>query len=508
MRRMTLILAAIILAVIPSCKKTPKEDPAPASMTLSSSSASVGVDGETLQVNITAPAKPRASSDVPWITVSEGPFSSYKQTVSIKVEANPTHGERTGTVSFTSTPSGQTLTASFTVKQTGKDKKQRPKADGTPGWVMAEKIGFGWNMGNQMDAYNNGVADETCWTGVKATEKLFTSLKAKGVKTVRIPVTWLGHFGEAPEYKIDGRLDRVAELVDWAEKAGLNAIINTHHDGAEGQFWLDIAGASKDKDLRDRTSAQVKAMWTQIAERFKDKGDFLIFESFNEINDGGWGWSNDYRTEEGKKRQNACLDEWNQVFVDAVRATGGNNSTRWLGIPGYCADPTFTMEGMTLPKDSAEGRLMVAVHYYAPWEFTLNCTVSDWGHTRKNNLNKPEFDESAMESMFEKMYNKWVAKGIPCYLGEFGCSMRADAKEKAFQMYYLEYLAKCAVTYGMGGILWDNNSTGTGEESHGYVDNASGEWIGYAKEVFDVLNRAFYSKDSSYAIETVYDSAP
>ncbi|MBR6416784.1 MAG: cellulase family glycosylhydrolase [Bacteroidales bacterium] len=508
-----LLLASLFFAAL-SCDKTPKEEPtpqpvAPTAMTVSASSVNVGVDGETLTVEITAPAKPKFSKDASWITITDGTFSSFKEKITVKVDANPTYEERTGTISLTCSPSsGGTLTASVTIKQSGKEKPKRPTPDGTPGWVMAEKLGFGFNLGNQMDAFANGVADETAWTHVLATEKLFTSLKEKGIKTVRIPVTWLGHFGEAPEYKIDNRLDRVEELVGWAEKAGLNVIINMHHDGSESSYWLDIKKASTDKALRDAISAQVKAMWTQIAERFKDHGDLLIFESFNEINDGQWGWSTDYRSPEGKKRQNDCLHEWNQAFVDAVRATGGNNATRWLGIPGYCADPGFSLESLVLPTDSAEGRLMVGVHYYSPSDFTLNNTTKEWGHTRKTNLSDPNYDEKTMEETFSKMYEKWVAKGIPVYLGEFGCTMKATASEKAFQKYYLEYLAKCASTYGMGGFIWDNCVDDVGRECHGYVHHETGEWMGYAEEVFDVIKKAFYSDDSSYTLETVYDSAP
>ena len=503
------------LAVVCSCKKTSGEDPvrepaAPSSITLTPSSLAVGVEGESFRISVSSPSKPKFSVDQSsWVSITDGTFSSYQETVTVKVDANASYDERKAVITFTCTTSaGQALTASFNISQAGKQKPQRPTPDGTPGWVMAETVGFGWNMGNQMDAYVNGVAEEACWTHVAATKNLFDSLKEKGIKTIRIPITWLGHFGEAPEYRIDERLDRVEELVDWAEEAGLNAIINMHHDGAESKFWLDIKKASTDKALRDNITAQIKAMWTQIAERFSDRGDFLIMESFNEINDGQWGWSQDYLSSEGKKRQNDCLKEWNQAFVDAVRSTGGKNSTRWLGIPGYCADPSFSLESLELPDDSAQGRLMVAVHYYSPSDFTLTCKTKEWGHTRKTSLSDASYDEKTMEEIFSKMYDKWVSKGIPVYLGEFGCTMKATSSEKAFQEYYLEYLAKCASTYGMGGLIWDNNSYDKGEECHGYVDHASGEWIGYAEEVFDILNKAFYSKDSSYTLETIYDSAP
>ena len=143
-------------------------------------------------------------------------------------------------------------------------------------------LGLGWNLGNQMDAHVNGVAMETSWGNRKATQQTFDSLKAVGFTSVRIPVTWLGHIGETPDYTIETAwMDRVAELVDYAENAGLYAIINIHHDGADSRHWLDIKNAAKDEAVNQRVKDQLHAMWTQIANRFKDKGNFLVFAVFD-----------------------------------------------------------------------------------------------------------------------------------------------------------------------------------------------------------------------------------
>ena len=96
-----------------------------------------------------------------------------------------------------------------------------------------------------MDAYKNGVADELCDGNYPLTQELFNKIKAAGIKTVRLPVTWIGHIGAAPDYKIDDRLERVAEIVGYAENAGLNIIVNIHHDGSGGYgFRLDFKGAA------------------------------------------------------------------------------------------------------------------------------------------------------------------------------------------------------------------------------------------------------------------------
>lgn len=105
-----------------------------------------------------------------------------------------------------------------------------------------------------------------------------------------------------------------------------------------------------------------------------------MFEAFNEIHDGGWGWG-DNRKDGGK--QYRTLNEWNQTFVDAVRATGGENATRFLGIPGYCTNPSLTMENLVLPTDPANDRLLVAVHFYDPSEFAIEAKYTEWGHTAR-----------------------------------------------------------------------------------------------------------------------------
>ena len=221
-----------------------------------------------------------------------------------------------------------------------------PVNDGNLAWQMAERLGAGWNLGNHFDAFNNGVAGETAWGNPKATAATFRKVKAAGFKTVRIPVTWLGHIGEAPDYKIEEAwLDRVAEVVGYAEAAGLNVIINMHHDGSEGKYWLNILGASRNEAVQQQIKEQVGAMWGQIADKFKNKGDFLIFESFNEVHDGSWGWGAN-RNDGGK--QYKCLNEWNQAFVDAVRASGGQNADRILGVPAYCTNVDLAIESFVM----------------------------------------------------------------------------------------------------------------------------------------------------------------
>lgn len=388
-----------------------------------------------------------------------------------------------------------------------------PEPDPVPGtdsqiaWQVAEKLGLGWNLGNQMDAHVNGVSSETGWGNPAATQATFDKVKSAGFSSVRIPVTWLGHIGPAPDYTIDPEwLDRVAELVGYAGNAGLNVIINMHHDGADSEHWLNIREAALDPEKDRQINEQISAMWTQIAGKFIDKGDFLIFEAFNEIHDGGWGWGAN-RTDGGK--QYACLNGWNRTFVKAVRSAGGANEDRYLAVPGYCTNPDLTMEYLELPEDVVEDRLMVSVHYYDPNEYTLTAKYPEWGHTAQPGKCAGPDEEEHVKDVFSALHEKFISKGIPVYIGEIGCVNRATELEQAFQRYWFEYVLKAAKTYGMSAFVWDNGAKGTGNEQHGFIDHATGEYCSEpARLAVETMVRAMNDGDGSYTLETVYDNAP
>ena len=458
--------------------------------------------GGTLEVSITTSIKPTVSCPDSWVSLKEGSFGSNTFKLSV------TAGENTGTGSRSTSIRVAGDKQNLTIPVTQKGVPSIPVA---PTTALTPEIVFnamapGWNMGNQMDAINGGVSGETAWGNPKCTQATMNGVKAAGFKAVRICVTWEGHVGAAPGYRIEDRwLDRVAEIVGYAETAGLVAIVNTHHDESN---WQDISKAYKDADRNEKVKAEMAALWTQIAQRFKDKGDWLVFESVNEIQDGGWGWSDDFK--KNPDAQYKVLNEWNQVFVDAVRATGGNNATRWLGIPGYAANPGFTIKGLKLPEDHTDAnRLMVAVHDYDPFDYTLkDPLVRQWGHTADPDKRVSSNDEQAVVAVFDNLKSAYLDKGIPVYLGEMGCSRHEDA-DFPYQKYYMEYFCKAAADRRLPMFLWDNGATGIGSERHGYIDHGTGKLVDEkARELVDLMVKAVTEKSSSYTLESVYNSAP
>ena len=454
-------------------------------------------------------------------------------TVEITPPSKPGTGTNTGTnTGNTTTPTGTpdpVLPANNAVKR-------------------MKELGVGWNLGNNLDALPDGFSDsdsiygwpdETCWSNNKATRQTFDKIRSYGFTFVRIPVTWAKFIGPAPDYKLnEERLKRVEEVINYAHNAGLQVVMDTHHDECwflsfledlddriksgkvdasrrdyhikryKEVYWLNIGDAVNDASLNKEIKAKIKGVWTQLANRFKDYGDWLMFEGFNEINDGGWGGSDDF--EKDPARQCNILNEWLQVFVDAVRATGGNNSTRWLGVAPYAANLKY-VKYMKLPNDPAK-KLMVSFHYYDPSEFTVGeKQYSDWGHTGAAGKKDKKGDEDYVKSTFGNLLDTYVKADIPVYLGEFGCSMRDknDKRAWAFYLYWLEYVTKAARAYGFPAGIWDSGGKDKpGQEKHCYTNHGTGEFLSSGKEPLETVIRAWTTEDSAYTLQSVYEKAP
>lgn len=371
---------------------------------------------------------------------------------------------------------------------------------------FAESMGLGWNLGNSLDAQMNGVSNETCWGNGKATQQTFDAIKAMGFGCVRIPVTWMGHIGPAPEYKVEKAwLDRVAEVAGYAKKAGLKAIINVHHDGADSKYWLSLKAAAQSEAADAQIRKQYGALWSQIATHFKDEGDWLIFETMNEVHDGDWGNGNNLYD---AGLQYRIISGWNQVAVDAIRKAGGKNLERFIAVTGIAANIGLTANNLILPSDSVKDRLIVAVHSYDPWEYAGLGKYDEWGHTGSDGRMAPKSRELDYTISLDILVNKFIKKGIPVYMGECGCVHRSAARAEKFRKYYLEYTFKAMRERNIVPMVWDNGATGTGEESFGLVNHATGGYINNAKEIIDIMVNAYTNTNPAYTLSSVYDKAP
>ena len=389
------------------------------------------------------------------------------------------------------------------------EKKARPMDNEAIQFAM--KMGIGWNLGNQMDAHYDGCSYEEGWGNKAATQQTFNGLAKAGFKSVRIPVTWMGHIGNAPTYTIEkGWLDRVAELVEMAHKAGLIVIVNIHHDGygaqdtpSKGFHWLDLPGAAASEEKNQQIKQELTMVWLQIAQRFKNTGEYLVFETLNEIQDGGWGGGAN-RTDGGA--QYRVLNEWNQVAVNAIRAAGGMNETRYIGVPGYVCNPDLTVENLVIPEDVVPNRIMVAVHSYDPWDFAGSAVKNEWGHTGKDVVEGA--GEEAYVGMLNRLFNMYVRRGIPVYFGEFGAVRRTAKEDEPFRLYYMRYICKAMRDRRIPALYWDNGNSKAGNDGFGVIDHRTGKYIGSGEQTVRAMVDSWENNDPNYTLKSIYDSAP
>jgi len=362
-----------------------------------------------------------------------------------------------GTVSSSSSKGSSSSQSSSSVVPGPDPRPQSPEAMTSKTAIQYfadEGIKIGMNLGNALDALNgSNIAVEGAWGAPKTTQAPFDGFKNLGFNIVRIPVTWLGHIGSAPDYKLDEVwLRRVAEVVNYARTAELKAIINIMHDGhPDFNGWLDIKKAVASTADRDRIATQYQAVWKQIAEYFKNYGDWLMFEGFNEIQDGNWGT--------GTAAEYNIINDWNQRFTDAVRSTGGNNTKRYLIYNGYNTSSKIaeTSSLFRLPTDATgnSGRQIVGFHFYEPWAFAGEASDPNW---------KTEAaDKTNFNTTFSNMNNKFIKNGIQVIISENGPARYFKdpanfATAKAKRLAYIDYYYSKARENGLVPCYWDNGS--------------------------------------------------
>lgn len=303
-------------------------------------------------------------------------------------------------------------------------------------------MGFGWNLGNSLDSYSGTVigsnigstSSETAWGNPATTKEMIDMVKESGVETVRVPVTWYEHM-DPNTYKIDEvYMNRVEEVINYVLDDDMYCILNVHHDTGE-KGWLKANSTNLDQKKEMFT-----AVWEQVSANFADYGDKLLFEGYNEILDES---SNQWYNPSSE----ACpiSNELNQIFVDIVRKSGGNNDKRNLICNTYCAGANSEITSQfVLPKDTVSDRLIVETHIYQPFQFTSEAypDITTW-------------EPTYLDQYINNVYNQFVKNGTPVIVGEFGCANKRNMDQiTSWAKYYVE---KCT-DYGIPCIWWDNGS--------------------------------------------------
>ena len=325
--------------------------------------------------------------------------------------------------------------------------------------TWCKNVVMGWNLGNSLEAEGT----ETSWGNPATTADMIKAIKAEGFNAVRIPVRW-GQHCDMSTMTIDEKwLSRVKEIVDWCLAEDMYVIINTHHD-----LWLEhYPTNAKKTELNEKLGK----LWTNIATAFADYDGRLAFAGLNEVNaEGNWGLT---PTQENYDVTNS----FNQTFVDAVRATGGNNALRNLVVQSYRCNPTMGLTNLVVPTDPTPNRLSVEFHYYDPYSYCSGAAGSYnyWGiaFSDKGTVT-PDGNEKSLANFFLTIREKWWEQGLGVVIGEYGCSCHYTTADKVTQEANMQYYMKCLVSEarknGFAAFVWDNNAYGNGSEKFGIFD--------------------------------------
>lgn len=302
-----------------------------------------------------------------------------------------------------------------------------------------KKMSPGINLGNTLEA----IPKETSWGNPVPNEAYFRAVKAAGFRSIRIPIAWTQYSDKS--HKIDPKWMRhVKEVVKMSTKQGLYTMINIHWDGG----W-QVPTFAKQAEV----NAKMRTFWTQIATAFRDFDDHVLFAGNNEVGiQGQYGPPNP----ENSKVQNG----FNQLFVDTVRATGGRNRSRFLVVQSYGTDIENALKfNSVMPKDLVKGKLMLEVHYYSPYNFTINpkSKIWQWGKTATDSQATETWaNESYVDSLYAKLRMTFVDKGYPVLLGEYATENKPNYPQmNTYRRLWIDYITRAAYRNGVVPMYWD-----------------------------------------------------
>ena len=345
----------------------------------------------------------------------------------------------------------------------------------------------GWVLGNTFDAYsgekrsNKGSVEmEKSWVGVKTSRAVIAAVKEAGFNAIRIPVSWHNHVDEANQ--IDAAwLARVREVADWALEEGMYVIVNVHHDNYKDFFYPD-------SEHYESSAAYLSSVWKQMAECFADCDEHLILESMNEPRLAGTEYEWNWQSSQAVCRDAAdCINRLNQLFVDTVRASGGNNATRYLCVPAYDASPYNACDdAFQMPKDTADNRIIIEAHAYTPYNFALNTNSPD----TKFNLTDTN-KKSEISQFMNRLYEKFVSKGIPVVIDEYGALEKKNNLQD--RVNFAAYYVASASTRNITCFWWDNHVFQGNGERFGILNRRNATWT-YPDIVLAILQNCLYNR--------------
>ncbi len=337
------------------------------------------------------------------------------------------------------------------------DNIETPSDDSVPGETINETMrdispkefvldmGSGWNLGNTLDTED---VDVTAWGNPLTTKPMIDEIANMGFKTLRLPVTWQYHTGSAPDYILESDwLDTVENIANYALSNNMYVIINIHHDDEWIVPTYENAPYVKDRLIK---------IWTQIANKFKPYGDYVIFETLNEPRYEGSPEEWEGGTEEGRD----VVNQYHQVSVDAIRATGGNNAIRKIMVSTYAAGTgENVLEDYLVPNN--DENIIVSIHSYSPYLFSLAGTDPTWG---------TDEDKAQLTEEFNVIQAKFETEGRAVVMGEWGSTFSNNENDR---LVHAEFYANLCAERGICPIWWDNGNA----SEFGIFNRNTLEWV-------------------------------
>ena len=338
-----------------------------------------------------------------------------------------------------------------------------------------KNMGVGWNLGNTLDAadasktWTTTAQHETCWGQPVTKTELMKMMKEAGFGAIRVPVTWYQEMDKDGKVN-DAWMNRVKEVVDYVIDNGMYCIINVHHDTGDGTQWLHASTTNYDTN-----KAKYEGLWKQIAEKFKDYDQKLLFEAYNEMLDDKNTW-NEPLSDDGYK----AINSYANSFVTTVRNTGGNNKDRNLIVNTYSASSTANaMKALDLPEES--GHIIFQLHSYPNWKSESNA--------------KSEID-NLINNIKTNLLNR-----APVIIGEYATftTWPADldyyATDKKVAFYAMDYMIKKTKENGIGTFYWMGLSDGESRSLPAFNQ----------ADLAQTLIKAYYGSTDGYKFPTADD---
>jgi len=394
-------------------------------------------------------------SDQTWCTVSFNTSSKASDQIVVATIPNTVSSIRTAKLTFIMDSKKVIVFKVIQASKTGLYPSYKdsiaPDATGMGSTAVeiAKNIKLGLNIGNTLEA----TGGETGWGNPMITNDLIKAIKLNGFNAIRLPCDW-NQYADQTTAKISAAwLARVKQVVQYCVDNDMYVILNIHWDGG----WLEN-NCTVAKQVEN--NAKQKAFWEQIATTMRDFDGHVLFASANEPN-------------VADATQMGVLLSYHQTFINAVRASGGKNAYRVLVVQGPSTDIEATNKLMTqLPTDKVSNKMMAEIHYYTPWNFCGMTADASWGNmfyywganyhsTTDTAHNATWGEESDLNNFFSLMKNKFVDKGIPVVLGEFGAIRRDNLTGDALTLhlasraYFFKYVTKQAIANGLMPFFWD-----------------------------------------------------